>query len=214
MQDTIRIFFPVVTARSLAVPRNIAALIEPLFLIETHMTFEERCELFRTARRLPAGFRALEIGSYLGASTAFLALAAHLRDGRVDAIDTWANDAMGREPTQDTHGRFLANIHAWRHYVRPIRAHSAAAALTYTDPLDLLFIDGDHSYEGALADLRGFAPRLKKGGWLAMHDFTYADVRRAFDEAVGDARVTDLSQTGSLMTCRLAETMASIVPAG
>jgi hypothetical protein len=37
-------------------------------------------------------------------------------------------------------------------------------------PLDFVFIDGDHSYEGALADFCYWTPKIKKGGILAMHD--------------------------------------------
>jgi predicted O-methyltransferase YrrM len=35
---------------------------------------------------------------------------------------------------------------------------------------DLLFIDGDHSYEGCLADLKNWYGRLVPGGHLVLHD--------------------------------------------
>src|SRR6202043_3903805 len=37
-------------------------------------------------------------------------------------------------------------------------------------PIRLLWIDGDHSYEGAKKDLDGFLPRLVPGGVVAFHD--------------------------------------------
>ncbi|CAA6693607.1 MULTISPECIES: CmcI family methyltransferase [unclassified Lentimonas] len=37
-------------------------------------------------------------------------------------------------------------------------------------PIDLLFIDGDHSYEGAMADYNAYSPLVRKGGWIAFHD--------------------------------------------
>lgn len=35
---------------------------------------------------------------------------------------------------------------------------------------DLIFIDGDHSYVGAMADFNAYRTLLKPGGWAAFHD--------------------------------------------
>jgi len=38
--------------------------------------------------------------------------------------------------------------------------------------MDLIYVDGDHSYEGVLKDLKAAIRLLKPGtGWLAGHDF-------------------------------------------
>jgi predicted O-methyltransferase YrrM len=37
-------------------------------------------------------------------------------------------------------------------------------------PVDLLFIDGDHSYDGVRADHRAYAPLVRPGGVIAFHD--------------------------------------------
>jgi predicted O-methyltransferase YrrM len=37
-------------------------------------------------------------------------------------------------------------------------------------PLDVLFIDGDHRYEGARADFERYAPLVRHGGIVAFHD--------------------------------------------
>jgi predicted O-methyltransferase YrrM len=39
-----------------------------------------------------------------------------------------------------------------------------------TRPLDALFIDGDHSFEGASTDYRMYAPLVRAGGMVAFHD--------------------------------------------
>ena len=39
--------------------------------------------------------------------------------------------------------------------------------------IDVLFIDGDHSTEGMLADYNDYAPFVKKGGIIAVHDIYY-----------------------------------------
>ena len=40
-------------------------------------------------------------------------------------------------------------------------------------PLDLLFVDGDHTYEGVRADLAMYGPLLGEGGLLALHDICH-----------------------------------------
>ena len=37
--------------------------------------------------------------------------------------------------------------------------------------LDFVYLDGDHSYEGCLADLNAWVPKVKKGGVIAGHDY-------------------------------------------
>jgi predicted O-methyltransferase YrrM len=38
------------------------------------------------------------------------------------------------------------------------------------EPLDFLFIDGDHTYEGVKADFELYAPLVRPGGLIALHD--------------------------------------------
>lgn len=42
-------------------------------------------------------------------------------------------------------------------------------------PIDLLFIDGDHSYEGARADLLDYRELVRPGGLIAFHDIVPED---------------------------------------
>jgi predicted O-methyltransferase YrrM len=50
--------------------------------------------------------------------------------------------------------------------------------------LDVLFIDGDHTFGAVLSDLTMYSPLVKKGGLILMHDVcegTLAGVREAMD---------------------------------
>ncbi len=41
------------------------------------------------------------------------------------------------------------------------------------NPLDLLFIDGDHSYEGVKADFELYSPLVRPGGLIVLHDIAF-----------------------------------------
>lgn len=43
------------------------------------------------------------------------------------------------------------------------------------DPIELLFIDGDHSYEGCLGDLVAWTPHVSPGGLIIIHDYKKED---------------------------------------
>lgn len=48
----------------------------------------------------------------------------------------------------------------------------SAADLLYPKSFDLVYIDANHSYEAAKADIGAWYPLVKEGGWLCGHDFT------------------------------------------
>jgi hypothetical protein len=51
--------------------------------------------------------------------------------------------------------------------------------------LDFIFIDGDHSYDGAFRDFQNYFPLIKDGGIFAGHDFTLKDVNLALRNFLG-----------------------------
>lgn len=58
------------------------------------------------------------------------------------------------------------------------------AGMIPNDRLDLIHIDGDHSYEGVKADLNAFYPKISYGGIVSGHDYKAKQygVKRAVDE--------------------------------
>jgi predicted O-methyltransferase YrrM len=52
-------------------------------------------------------------------------------------------------------------------------------AKTYSKKVDIYLVDGDHAYEGALADIRNGLPMVKPGGFILVHD---VDRGRRMDE--------------------------------
>jgi predicted O-methyltransferase YrrM len=121
------------------------------------------------AGRVPAGGTALEVGSFKGKSAGFIA--SGLRPGaRLVCVDTWNNDAMPYDQREDVKGIFDANTRPYADRVSTLRGSSVEVAKTFRGSLDLLFIDGDHSYEGARDDIVSWLPFVRPGGWVALHD--------------------------------------------
>lgn len=64
-----------------------------------------------------------------------------------------------------------------------IREKSWVAASQFADAsLDLVYIDGDHTYEGVCKDLAAWYPKVKKGGVICGDDIGWIGVKRAVDE--------------------------------
>lgn len=128
----------------------------------------------------------LEIGSYCGKSTIYLALACKKNNSLLYAVDHHrgseehqlgeeyhdpdlynANDAL-----MDSFSEFRRNIRkaGVEEHVLPLVASSGLASRFWSTPLAMVFIDGGHSLQAALTDYRSWAPHVMKGGLLAIHD--------------------------------------------
>jgi predicted O-methyltransferase YrrM len=55
--------------------------------------------------------------------------------------------------------------------------HTVETISSFPDEhFDWIYVDADHSYEGALADAVAAAPKVRKGGFLAFNDFAHNDL--------------------------------------
>lgn len=55
-------------------------------------------------------------------------------------------------------------------------ADSKRLAESWTEPLDLILIDGGHEYEEAKGDILGWLPHVRDGGFMAVHDYRKGDI--------------------------------------
>ena len=155
------------------------------FKLVSHLTHKERVRLYELGLHRES---VLEIGSYVGASACcFGAAIKSLGSGKVYCVDTWSNDAM-TEGSRDTWRDFTTNTANYRDYIVPIRGFSTDVVedvASHTRSLDLLFIDGDHSYEGVKADWSAYKRFLKPGAIVVFHDWGWAEgVQRVIREDV------------------------------
>lgn len=144
----------------------------------------------------PAHF--VEIGSWFGKSAVFCAVEI-INSGKeikLDCVDPWTDGGPdlkhkteGWEPDA-LYNAFLKNIEPVKHIVTPVRMPSVEAAARYEDnSLDLVMIDGDHSYEAVCADIDAWKPKVKHGGILAGDDHTWSGVKRAVRDKLSHLRV-------------------------
>lgn len=161
------------------------------FNIFTHLTKIERLVLYKLALSSPNKCTIVEIGSYLGGSSTFLALAAKRKQGMLYCVDTWKNEGMS-EGQRDTFDEFLKNIEPLRDYIRILRGNSVDVANTFNENIDLLFIDGDHSYEAVKADMEYWLPKVKNHGIVIFHDIGWAEgVIRVVNEIIKPIQIEE-----------------------
>jgi MMP 1-O-methyltransferase len=143
--------------------------------------------LFRAAAATTGRGAIVEIGSWKGRSTTWLASGALLAGRRVYAIDP--HHRSREYPDAETEDEFLANLarNGLAAAVEPLVMTSEAAAARVADPIELLFIDGDHSYEAVRRDAELWLPRLIDGGTVMFHDVAtaaYSGPRRVVRDMV------------------------------
>jgi len=168
------------------------------------LTRDQARVLWDAARRLPAGASVVEIGSHQGRSTVVLGRAVGGRGGRVVAIDPFVEGRLfGGEQTR---GKFERNIAAagLGDVVHLVVDYSTRLRPRWTEPVDLLYVDGKHDYWTFTDDLR-WSRHLAPGGEVIVHDcFSSVGVTAGvLARVLPGRRLTYLDRTGSLARFRL-----------
>lgn len=178
----------------------------------------EKSEIVRHIRELRAK-RVVEIGAFRGETTRVIADAVAEQGGKVIVIDpmTWATEVVRNGIARHLSASFPRAVAAlewlldrasyepafWRNVggkgrenVVLHRVLSTDRALLAKDDedltlFDLLFVDGDHGFDGALGDLERWGRRVRKGGVVLVHDATprFPGVLRAIRRWSDDPRI-------------------------
>jgi MMP 1-O-methyltransferase len=162
--------------------------------------------LFEAAAASTGRGAIVEIGSWKGRSTTWLASGARLAGRRVYAIDP---HRLSREdPGAATLDEFLGNLArtGLADVVEPLIMTSEEAAARIAGPIELLFIDGDHSYEAVRRDAELWLPRLMDGGTVMFHDVAtaaYTGPRRVVRQMVfRNTHFHRIGRVGSMVVAR------------
>lgn len=140
----------------------------------------------------------IEIGSWLGLCTTLLMQETEALGTAVFAVDPWdaafirSDDALRSQYTRDPtavaildsvplYTTFLKNLWPHRRRCFPLRmpSHEGLAAIARLGaPVDMIYVDGDHSYEAVLADLREARAHFPDA-LVCGDDWLWPEVRRA-----------------------------------
>lgn len=134
----------------------------------------------------------VELGTWQGASAIPVVRSIARWGGNLTCVDTWSG-ALDAEGGSDagkapvmlfTCARQMveAGISA---NVRLIPAMTGAAGVVWSEPIDFLYIDADHSYLGVWTDLVAWVPHVRSGGLIIGDDYgsdLYPGVKEAWDE--------------------------------
>jgi len=70
---------------------------------------------------------------------------------------------------------------------------SIACAMFEDDYFDLIFIDADHSYEGVKRDILDWKNKVRSGGMLCGHDFSWPGILKAITETIGIDKIVNFT---------------------
>lgn len=101
-------------------------------------------------------------------------------------IDT-ANSVMNvpQEDFDDIHNHVLRKLERFGDRFSMVRKTSIEGSRVVPDNLDFVYIDGDHSYQGAFDDLCAWSKKVRIGGIISGHDYDHPNlpgIKKAVDE--------------------------------
>lgn len=149
----------------------------------------------KMVEQLPSGSKFVEVGSWKGMSSAYMAVEIANSGKDIDfyCVDTWEGSIEHEQygmDTSDLYDTFLNNMQPVGKYYKGIRARSLQAVKQFEDnSLDFIFIDASHEYLDVKDDIIAWLPKLKIGGILAGHDYLNPDfpgVEKAVHEVLGN----------------------------
>ena len=133
------------------------------------------------ASRVEGDRAIVELGSYRGKSTCYLASGSlDSWEAQVYAVDAWSEDvsdwrkSVMAELPSPVFDDFTAQIKkaGVEKLVTPVRSLTALAGEQYTgEPVGLLYIDGDHHKEAAIADFRAWRRHLTDDAVVIFDDY-------------------------------------------
>jgi len=130
--------------------------------------------LYELAKNVPMGKAIVEIGSWKGKSTIWLAKGAEAgHRNKVFAIDPHrGSESHVSEGGGDTYPIFLVNLSKARvkDMVVPLVMTSSEAARYWQGSVGLLWVDGSHEYEDVKHDFLVWKQYLAFGAMVVLHD--------------------------------------------
>lgn len=119
----------------------------------------------------------LEIGVYGGGS---FALWCQLATGKKIGIDSGSIGGPIHQRVGDFRARF-GDVFVLKGDSHDESTRQQVVTILNGEPLDFLFIDGDHTFEGVRMDFEMYSPLVRSGGWIGFHDITESDYHKGMN---------------------------------
>ena len=166
----------------------------------TYATSDEIDWLKAQANQLPANAEMVMIGA--GPGVMAIAIMEERADVWLTAIDKATCEYLIKHAEQSR----LKNNHLYCMIADSTKVHWEG------NPIDLLIIDGDHSYKGVKADLEVWLQHVKRGGLVFLHDYDadntcfahverYPGVKQAAEECA--AQWEEVRRVGTAIVFRM-----------
>ncbi len=161
-------------------------------------TKQERYKLLFLASEVTRG-QIVEIGSYIGGSTIFLAKGGENKHKKVYAVDPHIDLQLTLHHSLDEFTNNIMKAHCTQ-FVVPILELSQDAAKCFTESIGLLFIDGLHDYKNAKGDFLSWGKLVIDGsGIVVFHDCWSVGVARTVSEMLASGKFSDIHIYQSLL---------------
>lgn len=174
----------------------IAAPRSPITGVPGWESLNEQEALLALAKQVPDGGVIVEIGAEFGMSASLFCLGAK-PDVTIYSVDLFPGEMLKQHRRNLKQAGFAEGWFTRSHQIKGDSKELGAHWGKNDVKIDLLFVDGDHSYAGVKADIEGWTPYIKPGGIVAFHDCApetnhnphplHHEVQRAVDEWVEKA---------------------------
>lgn len=150
---------------------------------------EARC-LYEMTQQIPGGGVVVELGSFCGKSSRIIVEAVKERSAKLFCVDAFVPyfDSTPIPPEEARRQLTTFVLKPFYDYVDLINQDTSKAAKYFSQDIDFLFIDADHSHDGVVKDCLAWLPKLKSGSCVAFHDYnseSWTDVKQAALNFVG-----------------------------
>ena len=172
------------------------------------MTVRQTAYLFGLVRQINAR-KVIEIGRYKGGSTLVIA-AAMEGNGTLWSIDIGEKEE--RLHSDQAHRRFddqVADLCRKFNLKADLLVGDSRSIQVETGEVDLVFIDGDHSYDGVRNDFERFGRRVRVGGAVLLDDAFSDGISRTHSDTVGRL-VREIEQEGEFRVVKSVNRLAHL----
>jgi predicted O-methyltransferase YrrM len=186
-------------------PEKLLTIRQSFDRTEGMISFDESVLLYILASKVNSGC-IIEVGSYRGRSSVFLGKGS--LDGaniQVYAIDPHKNfigvlgGVFGPKDRTVFYRTMLEN--GCSEIVSLINLSSEVFSSSWIEPISLLWIDGDHSYDGVKKDFECWAPHLQDNAAIAFDDATDPSLGpiKLIDELISSKRFEKVISVGKVV---------------